>query len=297
MMMKLKHNVKFDVIVASHMGMCFGVKAAIKNAQNLARKTDITVLGELAHNTSVKKTMEAHGARHGSLSDTSASTRDVIITAHGASDTMRNKWQNLGYRLTDTTCPLVHKTHTALRQLVEKGYMPLVIGKADHVEVRGLMGDFPTAQSVLTIDDVEKLKRIDILHQSDFKIGVVSQTTQQIDHCERIVMALRRKFQDSEILFIDTVCRPTKDRQSALLELCSKVKLIIVVGGTNSNNTAQLAKKCRKLGCVSHHIQSSKDLRTEWFEHVDKVGLTAGTSTPDSQIESVKQRLLEISRS
>lgn len=297
MMMKLKHNVKFDVIVASHMGMCFGVKAAIKNAQNLARKTDITVLGELAHNTSVKKTMEAHGARHGSLSDTSASTRDVIITAHGASDTMRNKWRNLGYRVTDTTCPLVHKTHAALRQLVKTGYIPLVIGKADHVEVRGLMGDFPTAQSVLTIDDVEKLKRIDASRQSDFKIGVVSQTTQQIDHCEHIVMALRKKFQDSEIVFIDTVCRPTKDRQSALLELCSKVKLIIVVGGANSNNTAQLAKKCRKLGCVSYHIQSARDLRAEWFEHVGKVGLTACTSTPDSQIESVRRRLLEISRS
>ena len=87
MMMKLKHNMKFDVIVASHMGMCFGVKAAIKNAQNLAEKTDVTVLGELAHNASVKRTMETHGAKHGSLSDTSASTRDVIITAHGASDT------------------------------------------------------------------------------------------------------------------------------------------------------------------------------------------------------------------
>jgi len=293
--MKLKHEVKFDVIEASHMGMCFGVKAAIKNTQKLAHIRQVTVLGELAHNAEVKEQLEVRGVKHANLNGSIAPTNDVIITAHGASDTMRNKWKNLGYRVTDTTCPLVHKTHSALKHLVESGYTPLVIGKSNHVEVQGLMGDFPAAKAILTVEDVEKLE-IQCTH-SEFKLGVVSQTTQQIDHCEKIIAALKKKYPQTNIRFIDTVCRPTKERQLALLELCTKVKLIIVVGGKNSNNTAQLAKKCRQLGCLSYHIQSPRDIRREWFTNVDKVGLTAGTSTPDTQIKRIKQKLLEISRS
>lgn len=300
-MMRLENEVKFDVIEAKHMGMCFGVKAAIETAQQLASKRNITILGELAHNASVRQSLEQRGARHASLADHSAPTKDVIITAHGASDTMRNKWKDLGYRVTDTTCPLVHKTHEALRQLVTSGYTPLVIGKAGHVEVNGLMGDFPTAQAVLTIEDVNKLNFEGELaphsRRTRLRIGVVSQTTQQINHCERMIIAIREKFPHAEVKFVDTVCRPTKQRQTALQELCSKAKLIIVVGGANSNNTAQLAKKCEQLGCVSYHVQSPQDLRPEWFTGRKRVGLTAGTSTPDEQITLVKKKLLEISRS
>ena len=294
-MMKLEQEIKFDIIEAAHMGMCFGVKAAIKNTHQLATAHDVTVLGELAHNTHVKKQLELNGVRHGSLTDPKAPTKDVIITAHGTSDTMRNKWKHLGHRVTDTTCPLVHKTHAAMKQLVASGYTPLVIGKSSHVEVRGLMGDFPTARAILNLEDLENL---DIpTCPSKIKLGVVSQTTQQISHCEKIITAMRKKYPHTEIRFIDTVCKPTKERQSALIELCSKVKLIIVVVGKNSNNTAQLANKCKQLGCTSYHIQSPRDIRPEWFSGLDRIGLTAGTSTPDAQIESVKQKLLELSKS
>lgn len=279
------------------MGMCFGVKAAIESAKQLASRRNVTILGELAHNARVRESLEKLGAKHGSLADDKATTNDVIITAHGTSDTMRTKWQNLGYRVTDTTCPLVHKTHAALSQLVASGYTPLVIGKADHVEARGLMGDFPTAQAVLTVHDVHELKLDTPSRGTRLKIGVVSQTTQQITHCEKIILAIKKKFPHTEVKFIDTVCRPTKQRQSAIEDLCTKAKLIIVVGGANSNNTAQLARKCEQLGCISYHVQSPQDLRPEWFAATRRVGLTAGTSTPDELITQVKKKLLEISRS
>ncbi len=288
--MKIRDEVKFDVIAASHYGMCFGVKAAIAAAEKLATKSPVTVLGELAHNATVKRNLEHKGARHGDLNGHGAETRNVIITAHGASDKERQRWADLGHRVTDTTCPLVHKAHAALRDLVAAGYAPVVIGKPGHVEVRGLMGDFPEAQAVLNLEDVRGLNIV------QNKIGVISQTTQQIDHVDAMLAAVRRRFSTAEVKFIDTVCRPTKERQVALLELCSKVEVVIVVGGANSNNTAQLAAKCRTLGCIAHHVQSPNDVSAEWFNGIRKVGITAGTSTPDEDVERVRKKLLEMSK-
>jgi 4-hydroxy-3-methylbut-2-en-1-yl diphosphate reductase len=290
-MMKLNDEVKFDIVVASHYGMCFGVKAAIAAAEKLAAKTPVTILGELAHNASVMRNLEHLGVIHGDLEGTSASTRDVIITAHGASDKMRKRWADLGHRVTDTTCPLVHKAHAALKNLVEKGYAPVVIGKAEHVEVRGLIGDFPHAHVILNPEEVSRLEI------SSDKIGVISQTTQQIDHVDLVLAALRDKFLGAEVQFVDTVCRPTKDRQLALLDLCAKVEVVVVVGGAHSNNTSQLVEKCRSLACLAYHVQKPEDILEEWFYGVSKVGLTAGTSTPENDLNIVKKKLIEIARS
>lgn len=289
-MMKLCNEVKFDLVVASHYGMCFGVKAAIESARELAARSSVTILGELAHNPTVKRNLERIGVKHGKLDAISAVTKDVMITAHGASDKVRNRWADLGYRVTDTTCPLVHKAHMALKNLVSAGYAPVVIGKPGHVEVRGLVGDFPNAQVVLNQEDVSDLKI------TGNKIGVISQTTQQIDNVNLLLAAMQLRFPNTEIKYIDTVCRPTKDRQFALLDLCTKVKVVVVVGGANSNNTVQLVEKCRILGCLAYHVENPEDVLAEWFTGIDKVGLTAGTSTPDEDVNRVKMKLLEISR-
>jgi len=289
--MKVNNKVKFDVVVASHLGMCFGVKAAISTAHELSAVSPVTILGELAHNASVKKSLELQGARHSNLNAHKANTKNVIITAHGASDKERSRWKQLGHKVTDTTCPLVHRAHSALKNLVSSGYTPIVIGKANHVEVKGLMGDFPSAQSVMSLQDVASL-RID-----NNKIGIVSQTTQQIDHADQIVNAIKKRFINHEVRFVDTICRPTKDRQAALIKLCTDVQLVIVVGGANSNNTAQLAMKCRHLGCTAYHVQAPSDIQNDWFKDIYRVGLTAGTSTPDKDIDSVRQKLIELSLS
>jgi len=280
-------SIQFQLIEAEHYGMCFGVKAAINKAQQLAEQQPVTILGELAHNSTVKEGLEKRGANHASLEDTTADTEQVIITAHGAADRDRKRWQGQGYRVLDTTCPLVHKAHDALKSLVKAGYIPIVIGQSGHVEVKGLTGDFPQAQTILSITDVEQLS----LEYTD-KIGIISQTTQQLTHVEEIVKAVRERYPQAEVKFVDTICRPTKERQVALLQLCAQVELVIVVGGVNSNNTAQLANKCRTLGCAAYHVQSPHQIQEKWFKGVTKVGLTAGTSTPDSDIEKVKTYLL-----
>ena len=105
---------------------------------------------------------------------------------------------------------------------------------------------------------------------------------------------VRKQRPDVEVVFYDTVCQPTKDRQKALDELCKASQLVFAIGGKNSNNTAQLARTARQYGGKAHHIEGPDDIREEWLEGVEKVGLTAGTSTLDESLEAVVARLQEL---
>jgi 4-hydroxy-3-methylbut-2-enyl diphosphate reductase len=153
------------------------------------------------------------------------------------------------------------------------------------VEVRGLTGDFDGCDVVLTEDDIAKL-------QPRARFGVVSQTTQPIEHVRRLVAFMRRQFPESEIRFRDTVCQPTKQRQSAAADLARQCDMVIVIGGAHSNNTRELVATCARFCRRVHHVQTANDLRAEWLDGAATVGLTAGTSTPDTVIDAVEQALL-----
>lgn len=276
------------IVLAQHFGLCFGVRDAIAQAQNLAREGPLTILGELVHNPIVHEKFRRDGVHQGSLDDPKAKSRRVMITAHGASDLQRRKWNAAGYDVADATCPLVRNAHEKLKQLVAAGYFPVVIGKAGHVEVRGLTEDFENA---FVLDQVEQLKEL----PAHPRFGVISQTTQPIDHVRQLVEAIRTRYPDAEVLFVDTVCRPTKDRQDALQELIADADTIVVVGGRHSNNTRQLVRTCRTAGRRTIHIERAEELDPADFSEAKVVGLTAGTSTLPETVTSVWRRLEEIS--
>ena len=276
------------IILAQHFGLCFGVRDAIAQAKALARDGSLTILGELVHNPIVREQLRAQGVEEGSLDDATASSNRVMVTAHGASDLQREKWTSAGFDLADATCPLVRHAHEQLKQLVAAGYFPVVIGKAGHVEVRGLTEDFPEAVVLDSLADVSKLP-------SRPRYGVISQTTQPIEHVRRLVEALRAQHYDAEVLFIDTVCKPTKDRQSSLHALIAQADTIVVVGGRHSNNTRQLVETCRAAGCRTIHIERADEIRASDFSQANTVGVTAGTSTLLETALSVVRRLEEIS--
>jgi len=276
------------IILAEHFGMCFGVRDAIAHAEDLAQKTPLTILGELVHNPIVRERLRAQGVAEGSLDRTGSTTARVMITAHGASDTKRAMWREHGFQVFDGTCPLVRHAHEQLRRLVARGYFPVVIGKAGHVEVRGLTEDFPEACIVDFGSDVLKLPRRD-------RYGVISQTTQPIDSVRALVAEIQREHPESEVRFVDTVCKPTKDRQSALRKLIDVAELIVVVGGHESNNTRQLVETCRAAGKRVFHIERPDELRLEWFDGINIVGLTAGTSTLPETVQTVHERLTQLS--
>src|SRR6266436_7112267 len=195
------------IVLAEHFGMCFGVRDAIAQAVDLAEQGPLTILGELVHNPLVRERLRAQGVAEGSLDQTRSTSQRVMITAHGASDSKRALWRERGFEVVDGTCPLVHHAHEQLKRLVVAGYFPVVIGKRGHVEVRGLTEDFPEACVVDLAGDVSKLPRRE-------RYGVIAQTTQPTDRVSALLAEIRRQNPKIEVRFVDTVCKPTKDRQS-----------------------------------------------------------------------------------
>jgi 4-hydroxy-3-methylbut-2-enyl diphosphate reductase len=270
------------VIRAEHLGMCFGVKDAIALARETARRGPLTILGDLVHNETVLAELRAEGIR---IEQTPAevATSTVMITAHGASELKIGETQKFGLNVLEGTCPLVHVAHRSLKKLVEEGFYPVIIGKRDHVEVRGMTEDLAECDIVLCAEDVAKLRE-------QLRFGVIAQTTQPIEKVRGLVQLLRGRFPKSEVRFIDTVCQPTKQRQSAAIELTQRCDVVVVIGGAHSNNTHELVKTCSRFCARVHHVQTAEALRADWFFADDVVGITAGTSTPDKLIAEVEQR-------
>lgn len=276
------------IILAEHFGMCFGVRDAIAEAERLAKEGSLTILGDLVHNPIVRERLHAQGVEETTLEHSSIASSRVMITAHGAADAKKEEWRRRSAFVADGTCPLVRHAHEQLKQLVAAGFFPIVIGKPGHVEVNGLIGDFPNAVVLSSAQDVPNLPR-------RARYGVISQTTQPIDFVRQVVECVRRAYPESEVRFVDTVCKPTKDRQLALRKLIAEAEAIVVVGGHGSNNTRQLVETCRAAGRIAFHIERPDELRAEWFENVNVVGLTAGTSTLRETVSEVLRWLEEIS--
>ena len=271
------------IIHAEHLGMCFGVKDAIALALVTARREPLTILGDLVHNETVLEKLRAEGIRL-EQKPSAIGTQTVMITAHGASERRMGETRKLGLNVLEATCPLVHVAHRSLEKLVREGFHPIIIGKRDHVEVRGMTEDLGKFDVVLGEDDVTSLRE-------RARFGVVSQTTQPVEKVRWLVQLVRERFPKSEVCFVDTVCQPTKQRQNAAVELAQKCGVVVVIGGVLSNNTHELVKTCSRFCPRVHHVQTAADLHAEWFDANDIVGITAGTSTPDSVISSVEKTI------
>lgn len=266
--------------------MCFGVRDAIALAQAQAALAPVTILGELVHNETVVADLRAAGvAIETELSQ--VKTRQAIVTAHGTSQKALQAARARGLEVSEATCPLVHRAHEAVAELVKGGYFPVIVGKANHVEVRGITDDLAEFAVVETEADLERVP-------ARARLGVAAQTTQPVARVRGMVAALERRFPTSEVRFIDTVCQPTKQRQTAAESLARACDAVVVIGGANSNNTKELMRTCQRFCARVWHVQTEADLREEWFHGVARVGVTAGTSTPDRIIDAVEDRLEQI---
>ena len=263
--------------------MCFGVRDAIALASETAKQEPLTILGDLVHNETVLAALRSRGIRVAQL-PADVGTRTVMVTAHGTSERAIHETRGRGLNVLEATCPLVHVAYRSLARLVREGFHPVIIGKREHVEVRGLTGDLDEFDVVLDEEDVA-----DLCERPRF--GVISQTTQPIDKVRQLVQLIRERFPKSEVCFIDTVCQPTKQRQNAAMELAQKCDVVVVIGGAHSNNTHELVNTCSRFCARVHHVQTAGDLRDEWFCAGDAVGITAGTSTPDSVIVAVEKAI------
>ena len=275
------------ILKAAHLGMCFGVRDAIDLALEHAAAGPLTILGDLVHNPTVLGALEAKGIAV-AQDAAGVATPTVMVTAHGTSERSLARTRALGLAVVEATCPLVRVAHRAVAALARDGYHVVIVGQRDHVEVRGLTGDLDCFDVVLEDADVLALDE----HP---RIGVASQTTQAVAKVRHIIDLIKQRFPRSEVRFVDTVCKPTKDRQSAAVEVAQQADVVIVVGGRSSNNTRELVKTCARYCARVHHVQTEADVRPEWLDGANVVGLTAGTSTPDEVIDRVESCISAIS--
>lgn len=276
------------VIRADAMGFCFGVRDALAVTETIADPQTVTIHGELVHNRQILEQLSERGFRmtpegaHVEIPETA----DVLITAHGLSDSERERLERAGKRLIDTTCPLVRQAHRAAVALRDDGRHLLVIGRPGHVEVRGLIGDLESYDVIGSVEDVREYETL--------RLGVVCQTTVSPRTATAIRTAIRKHNPRADIRFVDTICQPTRDRQQALERLLPHVDVMVIVGGRNSNNTKQLVCRCRERNVPAHHIQATGDIDPGWFTNCHVAGLSAGTSTPDETIRQVYETLCQL---
>ena len=274
-----------QILRAAHLGMCFGVRDAIALAHEQADAGPLTILGDLVHNPTVLSALEskgiavAHDVAH-------VKTATLMVTAHGTSEKIRARVHAMGLTIVEATCPLVDVAHRAVAALAREGYHVVIVGQPDHVEVRGLTGDLDRDNFNVVLEDE------DILALEEHpRIGIAAQTTQAVEKVRHLVDLIRRRFPQSDVRFLDTVCKPTKERQSAAIEMARQADVVIVVGGRSSNNTRELIKTCARFCARVHHVETDADVRSDWFHAAQVVGLTAGTSTPDDVIDRVEARI------
>jgi 4-hydroxy-3-methylbut-2-enyl diphosphate reductase len=270
------------------MGMCFGVKDALSTIMMMDSPEKATIYGQLVHNPEILERMEALGFSMLEESNRTpvVSTPGVVITAHGLSDKERGTLKAAGKTLVDTTCPLVNRVHQVAKVLQKQGYFVVVVGRKDHVEVKGIVDDLERYAVVDRPEDVA-------VYQED-RIAVVCQTTTPPALRDVLFETIALKNAGRVIRFIDTICGPTKERQQAVEDLLPTVQALVVVGGKNSNNTRQLRALGEKVGVPCFQIERASELRPEWFDGLDIVGLTAGTSTLDQTIDEVYKELMQM---
>lgn len=275
------------VSVAKALGTCFGVQDAIDLAMDESFRDNLTIIGELVHNPQVVKRLKDRGVKLVRSLDEQIDTPNVMITAHGAPASLRQRAESMGFKVYDASCPLVLRVHKAVAEFIREGFHPVVIGQEDHVEVRGITGDLTDVTIIADESEIDKL----IGHK---KIGIVSQSTQPIDKVRNVVELIRAAYPDSKVKFTDTVCKPTKDRQVAVRDLALEVDLMIVIGGYNSSNTKKLKLVCDEMGVEAYHIAAPSEVQSEWFAGHNHVGITAGTSTPHEVIAELYEAIINM---
>lgn len=279
------------ISLAKAMGSCFGVDDAVEMALEHPEAQDLTILGQLVHNPQTVQRLKSKGIRLAEGIDAidSIETTNVMITAHGAADKIKEKVIDSGFKLFDATCPLVQHVHRTIKRMVKKGYFPIVIGEEKHVEVKGIVGDLEEYLVVKDPADIDLLTP-----EKRKKLGIVSQTTQNYNNVTRVATAIEAREDVEDVKFFNTVCKPTRERQEAVEELSDTVDIMIVVGGKNSSNTRKLKLLGDKKGIASYHIESPNELQAEWFKGKEHVGITAGTSTPFDVIDSIHEAIRDL---
>lgn len=271
--------------LAENYGFCFGVKRAIKKAEQIKNAATI---GELIHNNAEISRLQ-NNFNVKTLKDIRALSdeKKAIIRTHGITKDDLNELKKRDIQIFDATCPFVTKPQKICEKMSKEGYEVVIFGDENHPEVKGVKSYVSTkAYVILSQNELEKLRLPN-------KIAVVSQTTKKVEDFMKIVQFLI--LHCKEVRVFNTICDATFKNQEAILKLSRKSDVMIIVGGRNSANTKQLFLISENNCKDSYLIETQEELKPEWFEGKKHCGISAGASTPDWIIQKVIARIKEFS--
>ncbi len=272
-----------EIEIAKSYGFCFGVKRAIKIAEE---NPGSSTLGPLIHNNMEIERLEKdfNVSLATSLDDVKEGQATVIRT-HGIPKDDLKKLKQKGGEVIDATCPFVTKPQQIVEQMSAEGYDIVIFGDVNHPEIKGVMS-YATGPvyAVLGVEDVMKL------HLKE-RVALVAQTTRKIEVYNKIINYLVPRHK--EVRVFNTICNATFENQDAARELAQRADIMIVIGGRQSSNTKQLYSICKSFCEDSYHVESEIELQKEWFEGKKLCGVTAGASTPEWIIEKIIGKIRE----
>lgn len=276
-----------EVRLARKRGFCFGVEDAIELAQRTVQAHEpgkVVALGPVIHNPQVVENLEKAGLNQSADLESVEPGITVLLRSHGAGPDTYARAAEKGLDIVDATCVLVKRAQTVVKQLHEEGYRVVMIGDANHPEVRGVIGYAP---DVIVVDNEEKL---DAVLPKRERLGIVAQTTHAPEHVAKMIAAIAaRPFRELKI--VNTLCLEVVRRQEAAAELSREVDVMFVLGGLHSANTRELAHICEQQGLPTYHLESWEQFKPEMIAAHKIAGVTAGASTPDYIINEFVDKL------
>ena len=279
------------VLLANPRGFCAGVEMAIDTVQELVDLigTPLYVYHEIVHNRHVVERFVEQGVTFVDAIDEVPEGQTVVFSAHGVSPAVREEARGRGLQMIDATCPLVTKVHVEARRYARMGRHILLIGHADHQEVKGTFGEAAGCTTVVeSAADVDRLS-----FPPEQELVYLTQTTLSVDDARVVIDAIRARYPRCTAPPKEDICYATTNRQQAVMERAPEADLTLVVGSTNSSNSVRLTEISENRGTPGRLVDDAGGLEPAWFEGVETVLLTAGASAPEDLVDGVKDWLVD----
>jgi len=282
-------NAIAEIVLAGPRGFCAGVERAIDIVEIALSicAPPVYVRKEIVHNRHVVDKLRGQGAIFVDELDEVPDGATVIFSAHGISPSVREEARRRGLRVIDATCPLVTKVHLEAIRYAREGYSIVLIGHEDHDEVIGTLGEAP--DRIFVIDSVAEVETLGVPNPD--KVAYLTQTTLSVDDTRDVIEALRRRFPRIVGPSRDDICYATQNRQAAVKTVATDVDVVLVIGSANSSNAIRLVEVSRSAGTRAYLINDQRDIRPEWLAGAQRIGVTAGASTPEVLVTQTVEAL------
>ncbi len=278
------------ILLAAPRGYCAGVDRAVQTVEKALDLygPPVYVRKEIVHNKHVVEGLEQRGAVFVDQETEVPAGETVVFSAHGVAPSVHANSAERGLNTIDATCPLVTKVHVEARKFAADGYTIVLVGHEGHEEVEGTTGEAP--DHIVLVQTEEDAERLEV--DDPDKVAFITQTTLSVDETMSIIRKLRERFPNMVGPRTDDICYATQNRQDAVKQLAPRCDLVLVIGSRNSSNSNRLVEVARQHGARSHLIDNEHEVKEEWLEGVQTVGITSGASAP----EELVQRLIAFFR-